>query len=276
MAINATGAWASSLPQAPAGAPKLRPLRGSHFVFPRDRLPIQHAVSWLHPKDARPIFAYPWQGAVVYGTTDLDHGDDRFDVARMTPVESAYLIDGLAYQFPELGLRASDAVATYAGVRPVVAGDRAVDPSAESRESAMWSSPGMVSITGGKLTTFRITARQVLAEASKQFPRLKPGPALPVFSSASENRDAQTSLTGTPYTWEGIRASARDEKVVHLADLMLRRTRLGLVARDGGAAFLERIGAICREELGWDDGKWMREERDYRALWQAQHAPVIA
>src|SRR5581483_4443938 len=178
--VNATGAWAAELPDEPVGAPRLRPLRGSHFVFPRDRLPIRHAVSWLHPQDARPIFAYPWEGAVVYGTTDLDHGDDALANVRMTPAESTYLLEGLAYQFPDLDLRASDAIATYAGVRPVVAGGKA-DPSAESRESAMWSAPGIVSITGGKLTTFRITARQVLLEASKQLPKLKPRRALPAF-----------------------------------------------------------------------------------------------
>ncbi len=294
--INATGAWASDLPGEPAGAPKLRPLRGSHFVFARDRLPIQHAVSWLHPKDARPIFAYPWEGAVVYGTTDLDHGDGALDNVRMTSEESSYLIEGLAHQFPDLNLRATDAIATYAGVRPVVAGGKA-DPSAESRESAMWSAPGIVSITGGKLTTFRITARDVLREAAKQLAKLKPRRALPAFMNASDTgdvrlfgrlgaaaqqvladlpRDEQVRIDGTPYTWAEIRWAARNERVVHLQDLMLRRTRLGLVTPRGGASLLPRIGAICREELGWDDTRWAREVQDYETVWQAQHAPVVS
>src|SRR5581483_2091399 len=106
-------------------------------------------------------------------------------------------------------------------VRPVVAGGKA-DPSAESRESAMWSAPGMVSITGGKLTTFRITARQVLREASAQLIKLKPRRALPAFMNASDTGDVrlfgrlgaaaqqllaevprqeQVSIDGTPYTW---------------------------------------------------------------------------
>jgi glycerol-3-phosphate dehydrogenase len=292
MVINATGAWASLLPDDVPGTPTLRPLRGSHFVFPRDRLPIRHAVSWLHPKDARPIFAYPWEGAIVYGTTDLDHEGTRFDAARMSPVESAYLIEGLAHQFPELRLQAADAIATYAGVRPVVASGKA-DPSAESRESAMWSTPGLVSITGGKLTTFRITARQALREASRQFGKLKPQRAARVFTGASHTGDArlfgrlgasaqrllselpkeeQSTIAGTPYTWAELRWAARHEKIVHLQDLMLRRTRLGLVTPQGGASLLPRVAAICREELRWDDAKWAQEERDYRALWQAQHS----
>jgi len=290
--VNATGAWAAELPDEPVGAPRLRPLRGSHFVFPRDRLPIRHAVSWLHPQDARPIFAYPWEGAVVYGTTDLDHGDDALANVRMTPAESTYLLEGLAYQFPDLDLRASDAIATYAGVRPVVAGGKA-DPSAESRESAMWSAPGIVSITGGKLTTFRITARQVLLEASKQLPKLKPRRALPAFMNASDTgnvrlfgrlgaaaqtmlaelpREEQVPIDSTPYTWAEIRWAVRNERVVHLEDLMLRRTRLGLVTPQGGAALLPRIATICREELGWDEARWTREAQDYQAVWQSQHA----
>src|SRR3546814_12244132 len=74
-------------------------------------------------------------------------------------------------QFPELCRRASDAPAVYAGVRPFVAGGHD-DPSRESRESAMWTSPGLIGITGGKLTTFRVTARQVLAAACSELPQL--------------------------------------------------------------------------------------------------------
>lgn len=292
--INATGAWADRLPGAPAGAPSLRPLRGSHFVFPRARLPLAHAVSWLHPRDARPIFAYPWQGATVYGTTDLDHGDTEVGAARMSAAESAYLIDGLAHQFPGLALTAADAVSSYAGVRPVVAGGKA-DPSAESRESAMWSSPGLVGITGGKLTTFRVTARQVLKEAARQVAELTPAAAQPMFAAAAvagqerlvgrlgaaaqkllaEMPPAeQAAIADTPYTWAELRWSARHERVVHLADLLMRRTRIGLVMAQGGAAILPRVGDICRDELGWSDARWTQEQQEYRDYWRRRHAPA--
>src|SRR5262249_15485259 len=154
--INATGAGAGQWSKGPP----LRPLRGSHFVFPRDKLPLRHAVSWLHPADRRPIFAYPWEGATLYGTTDFDHGAEPLERPRMPAVESRYLLEGLAYQFPGLGLHAADALSCYAGVRPVVSSGKK-DPSAESRESALWSNPGIVNLAGGKLTTFRVTARQV-------------------------------------------------------------------------------------------------------------------
>jgi glycerol-3-phosphate dehydrogenase len=268
MTINATGAW----PDASANAPALRPLRGSHFVFPAAKLPVQHAVSWLHPVDGRPIFAYPWQGVSLYGTTDLDH-TGSLESPRMTPDEATYLLDALGAQFPGLALTAHDAIATYSGIRPVVAGGKG-DPSAESRESAMWSGPGTVGITGGKLTTFRVTAREVLTEAAKQVPRLAPAADGPVIGEAPTPAPGD-AIAGTPFTWGALQASARDEYVVHLEDLMMRRTRLGLVAEGGGASLLAEVKRVCAPELGWDDERWANEERDYLAYWQRQHAPVV-
>lgn len=289
--VNATGVWAAQLPGAPAGAPKLRPLRGSHLVFPPQRLPLRHAVSWMHPRDQRPIFAYPWEGAVVYGTTDLDHADD-LSAPRISAGEVEYLIEGLKRQFPHLNLTARDAISSYAGVRPVVDSGKA-DPSAESRESALWSGPGWVSITGGKLTTFRTTARDVLRQVAQQQPRFDPGADRPVFAAVIASKpsrlagrlgesaaslcglpaDEQAAIGTTPYSWAELRWAARHEAVVHLDDLMMRRTRLGLVTERGGEAYLPRILDICAQELDWNAARCADEAQAYRAYWQAQHAP---
>ncbi|HSW13189.1 MAG TPA: glycerol-3-phosphate dehydrogenase/oxidase [Solimonas sp.] len=290
MVISASGCWAAGLP----GAPRLRPLRGSHFVFPAQKLPIRQAVSWLHPRDRRPIFAYPWEGAVLYGTTDLDH-DGSLDQPRMSEAESEYLIDGLSHQFPALGLQAHDALSVYAGVRPIVDDGAPGDPSAASRESAMWSAPGLVGITGGKLTTFRVTARQALAAAAKQQPQLAPAAAASLFAASAGGgnvrlqgrlgpaavariaadfaAEACEPVGGTPFTWGELRWSLRQERVRHLADLLLRRTRLGLLLPQGGEAQLLRIGALCRAELGWDEARWQAERDAYREHWRRQHAP---
>ncbi|HKY89695.1 MAG TPA: glycerol-3-phosphate dehydrogenase/oxidase [Nevskiaceae bacterium] len=299
--VNATGAWTRQFAPATVAAPNLRPLRGSHFVFPRERLPITHAVSWLHPRDHRPIFAYPWEGAVVYGTTDLDHDPRQLTAPRVTDDEAEYLFEGLAQRFPTLKLSRADAISTYAGVRPVVAGG-AASPSAESRESALWSSPGLVSITGGKLTTFRVTARHVLAEAAKQLPRCAPQADAPAFDPASPPqmpgidaavlrrlagrfgaacarlldetpRDELVPIGDTPFTWAELRWSARYEQVHRLEDLLLRRTRLGLVCRDGGDEHLPRIRAIVQRERGWDDARWDAEEAAWHTAWLERHAP---
>lgn len=269
LVIQATGA-ATGLA---AGAPVLRPLRGSHFVFPASRLQVGRAVSWLHPADRRPVFAFPWCGATLYGTTDLDHGDESVQDARMSRAEADYLLTGLAHQFPELKLTADDAVSSYAGVRPVVAGGKQ-DPSAESRESALWSRPGLVGIAGGKLTTFRVTAKEVLREAARQLPRLKPQPVPAMFAKAPDDE----LLPDDAALWHGYRLSdlrraARSEQVVHLDDLLLRRTRIGLVEARGGQDLLTQLFPVCCEELGWDEKRWDGEVSRYRDLWQRRHAP---
>jgi glycerol-3-phosphate dehydrogenase len=299
LVVNATGAGARQFAPATAGAPSLRPLRGSHFVFARERLPITNAISWLHPRDRRPIFAYPWEGAVLYGTTDLDHDARAMDVPRMTIEESEYLIEALRLRFPGATLAAGDALSTYAGVRPVVAGG-ADTPSAESRESALWSAPGIVSVTGGKLTTFRVAARQVLAEAARQVPELAPRQAAPLFEPGCENEPRARRLDGrfgsnaaqrlraeadaeslhplgtTPYSLAELRWSAAHEQVVHLEDLLLRRTRIGLVSIEGGRAHLPAIRAAVQTVLGWDDARWAAEEAAYLATWRNRHAPPMA
>jgi glycerol-3-phosphate dehydrogenase len=244
-------------------------------------------VSWLHPRDRRPVFVYPWEGVALLGTTDVDHPADT--ALRMSPAEAGYLMEALAHQFPQQSLSLSDAIASTAGVRPIVAGGKA-DPSAESRESAIWSSPGWVGITGGKLTTFRITALQVLQAAARQIsippaPGTGPEPAADRWAARYGEgfRDWETAVASpaerepipaTPYRWSELRWAARAEQVVHLDDLLMRRLRLSLLLPSGGAALLDRIGTICREELVWDEPRWQQERARYLRVWSALHAVV--
>ncbi|MGH8453159.1 MAG: glycerol-3-phosphate dehydrogenase/oxidase, partial [Nevskiales bacterium] len=169
--INASGSWADRVRGQIGAAPRLRPLRGSHLVFPYHRLPVAQAVSLFHPQDRRPVFVFPWEGAVIVGTTDLDHAGDLDQEPVISAGEADYLMHALHYQFPALNVQLEHAIASYCGVRPVIAGGHA-DPSKESREFALWDEEGLLTITGGKLTTFRTTALQVLRAARRQLPAL--------------------------------------------------------------------------------------------------------
>ena len=296
--INASGSWADKLRGQIDAMPRLRPLRGSHLVFPYHRMPVAQAVSLFHPQDHRPVFVFPWEGVVIVGTTDLDHAEDLDHEPLISDAEAAYLMRALQHQFPGLGLKLAHATASYCGVRPVIAGGHA-DPSRESREFALWNEAGLLTVTGGKLTTFRTTALQVLRAARKQLPALS---ALrddaPIFDASAASHPDRTGLDAATlrrlhgrygaaadrlladaqpadlerigdsvYRWAELRWAAEHEAVVHLQDLLLRRTRIGLVLSQGGTSLLPRIRECCQSLLGWSDARWAEEEADYRDVW---------
>jgi glycerol-3-phosphate dehydrogenase len=166
--VNATGAWADRWRAPVGGAARLRPLRGSHLLFPAWRLPVAQAVSYAHPNDGRPVFAYPWESVTLVGTTDVDHPDDLDAGARISPREADYLLAWARHVFPALDLQMSDVHATFAGVRPVIGSGKS-DPSAESRDHACWEERGLLTVTGGKLTTFDAVACDALSTLRPRF-----------------------------------------------------------------------------------------------------------
>ncbi|QYG03554.1 glycerol-3-phosphate dehydrogenase/oxidase [Massilia sp. NP310] len=321
--VNATGAWSDLLGGAAGGeaggkaggkagstkpdrAPRLRPLRGSHLVLPARRLPLAQAVSLLHPADSRPVFAFPWEGVTLVGT-DADHEQGLNTEPRITRPEFDYLMAALHAQFPQLGLSEQDVVATFAGVRPVIDGGQLGAPSSEKRDHFVWSEPGLVSVAGGKLTTFRAIALDVLRHVSQQLPgwqlRAERGPVfarvsvparhdLPpgVLRRLAGRYGAQAKplllaarkgelecIPGTQTLWAELRWAARSEQVYQLDDLLLRRTRLGIQLPNGGLDQMTRIRAICQPELGWDDARWEAQERRYLAEWGKQYGvPPVA
>lgn len=289
--VNATGPWADGLRAEIGGSARLRPLRGSHLLFPFARLPLAQAFTLFHPQDKRPLFAFPWQGASLVGTTDIDHRDWPGQPARMGDGEADYLIAALAHYFPSLALTRADALSAYAGVRPVVASG-AASPSAEPRERALWLENGLLSVTGGKLTTYRHTALEALRALADRLPALgRLDASTPILEGAGSGRLAGrygaaaaqmraqfpagefAPIAGTDYSRAELRWSTRHEAVTNLADLLLRRTRLGLLLPGGGVDLLEEIADLCREELGWDRQRWAGERAAYLDHWQRQHAP---
>lgn len=291
--INATGAWADGLRGAVQGKPMLRPLRGSHLVIPFWRLPVAQAISLIHPADGRPVFFYPWEGITLVGTTDLDHPGDLQTEAGITQAEVDYLLLAINDQFPGLKITSNDISATFAGVRPVI-DDGSGDPSRAGRDHVVLDEAGMITLTGGKLTTFRLMAEDALAlaapHAGKQFERIdapvfRPAaPMNPRWQAAARNRlgarygaDAARLtagaseatfdlIPGTTTMWLELAIAARFEAIVHLDDLLLRRTRLGILLPCGGLDHLNRIADIVRPELAWPDERWDSEVERYRSI----------
>ena len=165
--INATGCWAEVLHPSPEPNRHLRPLRGSHLVFPNEALPIPQGFGFIHPVDKRSVFVVPWEGAVLVGTTDLDHKEILSKEPTITEAEVNYLMEGIQAIFPSLNISLENCMAAFAGVRPVLSEDDR-PPSEESREHVVWVDRGLVTVTGGKLTTFRRLAWDAI-KAAKPF-----------------------------------------------------------------------------------------------------------
>jgi glycerol-3-phosphate dehydrogenase len=118
--VNATGVCADVLRSRLKAPPRMRPLRGSHLIFPAWRLPVAQALCFIHPADSRPVFIFPWMGITVVGTTDVDHLDNLQEEPAISPDETAYLMAAVEAQFPRLNLTLEDVISSFAGVRPVI------------------------------------------------------------------------------------------------------------------------------------------------------------
>ncbi|MDT9001483.1 glycerol-3-phosphate dehydrogenase/oxidase [Paucibacter sp. APW11] len=309
--INATGAWADGLRQQQGLSPRLRPLRGSHLLLPAWALPVSEAVAFAHPDDGRPVFALPWLGATLVGTTDLDHRESLDREPGISRAEFDYLLRALQHQFPSLDLGEQQVLSTWSGVRPVLASGQDLAPSEETREHFIAEEAGLITVTGGKLTTFRASALQALRLASRRVPALAmltalDGPSTaPVFAAATlatrrrllqdrrlgaalaqrwldlygeqalalqalvdERGAAELQPLGPPApsrpVWGELRHACRSEAVEHLDDLLLRRSRLGLLMPEGAAELLPRLRLLCAEELHWSDSRWALEAQRYQ------------
>jgi glycerol-3-phosphate dehydrogenase len=296
----ATGAWAERL--RPSDAPRqLRPLRGSHLLLPSWRLPVAQAFTFLHERDRRPVFVFPWEGATVVGTTDLDHQDDLDQSASISVDELDYLLAACTQQFPGAEIVAADVLSTWSGVRPVVGRAASeLKPSSETREHVLWQERGCVTLAGGKLTTFRPQAIEVLKACAGMLGRPFSDEAAPVFApvpplpipqlgasqwrrlAGRHGRDLPRlakllaelgagSVGNTDTLWAELVFACETEMVLHLDDLLLRRTRLGLLLARGGEEHFAAIRRLCQPRLGWDDARWQQELQQYRALWQRHH-----
>jgi glycerol-3-phosphate dehydrogenase len=293
--INATGAWTDVLRMQVGGSAHIRPLRGSHLIFPSWRLPVAQAVSFLHPFDHRPVFIFPWENVTLVGTTDVDYTDSLDDEPKISPYEVAYLMAAVEYQFPSLCLTLEDVLSTYAGIRPIISSGK-IDPSAESRDHCIWEEHGLYSVSGGKLTTFRLIALDALKAVRNRLTDLpEPKQNTPVLNQVDQQlpgcgnlgdacrrrllgrygSDALAvvnvahpgeieTIPGTDYLWVELRWAARSEGVCHLEDLLLRRTRLGLILPSGAESILLVVKQICQAELQWTDSQWKQEVTNYR------------
>ena len=297
--INATGPWSDQVRDGLDLRPMLRPLRGSHLIFSQQKLPLKAAVTMLHPRDNRALFAIPWENRTMIGTTDLDHDHVR-DETGICQEETDYLLEAAQHAFPNYPVTTSDIISTFAGLRPVI-NTHAPTPSKESRAHAYWDEDGLVTIAGGKLTIFRIMAADVLNFCRSRLPltpkfhheapcfihphledveqRSDPnwqmmagrlGKDVNAFFENSDPKDLQP-IEDIPELWAELPWAAKNEAVVHLDDLLLRRVRIGLLFPNGGLDHIPRIRSLVQQPLGWSDGIWKTELTRYQKIWHENY-----
>lgn len=252
--VNATGAWADRTratvlgllqPGTPDPPRVLRPSRGTHLVYPA--LTQGHGLVSI-AGDGRVLFVVPFAGRSLVGTTEVEVGSPPSDGERRpSPDEIRYLAREVSRLVPAAAH--THPIAVYAGVRPLAAAEEGVGEA--SREHRIADDGALLTIVGGKYTTFRVMARDVLALAAARLRREVPAdtsealPA-PLADAASDEAFAEHAIA---HEW------ARS-----LDDLLRRRGPRGL-SDDRGLAAARRMAPVLGRALGWDAAR-EREEID--------------
>lgn len=303
--VNASGPWTDS-PRAKLGLPnRIQKQRGSHLIFDHNRLPIREAITLFHPVDRRAMFALPWEGTTLIGTTDIKH-DPELEENDQEPYASQheidYILTAIDFLFPSLSISEKDILSSFAGLRPIIHSG-SDSPSKASRAHQVWNENGMITITGGKLTTFRLMAHQAVVAAiseigqsqlPKKLTRMIPEqrviesdkldlPSLEYLTGRYGQHTSQlidespkedlSPIDSLPNIWAEVHFAVRHEGIVHLDDLLLRRVRLGLLLPEGGMKYLPKIRRIIQAELGWSNQRWNKEKKTYQEIWRKYYSP---
>src|SRR6266545_1343098 len=291
--VNATGVWADQIRPdellTEEEIPKIRPSRGSHVTLSTDDLEIGTAACIVPAGADRTIFALPWCGRVLVGTTDNDY-EGEIDHVPPSGDDVGYLLDALNGYFGT-SIGRADLTGAYGGVRPLISSGDPKKSVDISRKAELYeTSSGMLTITGGKLTTFRRMAAQVVDRIVQREGReaesrtddiplgmpardedLKTDVDLPegatdqlafryghaarqVLDLCEQRPELAAPITdGRPDLLAEAVIAARHEQARSVADVLLRRTRLGLLAAPQlrGAESVVTVAETLGAELDW-------------------------
>jgi glycerol-3-phosphate dehydrogenase len=298
--VNATGVWVDRLQalEQPGRAPVVQPSKGVHVVVPRERLPLR-AASVLLPSrqgDGRSMFAIPYGEQTILGTTDTPY-DGALEDLSLTGADLEYVLAAGNDVFRR-GLTAEDVLGAWAGARPLIR-----DPASAAmkdvsrRHTLIEGSGGLLTITGGKLTTYRRMARDVVDRIverdgrkarcrTDQIPLTGTRPLEQVRSEvvaaaaglgldervadrlvrqhgerahevlslvAGDPELGQVLSPSAPHVVAEVVHAARAEGAVALEDVLSRRMRLSLQAKDAGLPAAPLAARLLADETGRDD-----------------------
>lgn len=288
--VSAAGPWTDDVRRLEEAGlePSVRGSRGAHIALPRARLGNRGAVTMLHPADGRVLFALPAGDQAIVGTTEIPttSGDRE---PRASREEVQYLLAAANAYFPEAAVTETNVIAAWAGIRPLAATLAGEDVGAASREHTIARGPhGVIHVTGGKLTTYRAMAEQVvdfiareggersrgtalpggeaslhttLAEASASIPDEGLGQRL-VHAHGTRWREVWSPVTARPSLGERvhpshpltaaeIRYAVGREMAMTLGDLLIRRTHAAFELPDQGRALADAVAPVMAGLLHW-------------------------
>jgi glycerol-3-phosphate dehydrogenase len=311
--INATGVWADRIrPEelhSEAEVPRIAPSRGTHIAVSHTDLPLV-AGAIVPAGEGRSIFALPWLGRSLLGTTDNNYAGE-IDHVRPDPADIDYLLDA-TNSFFGTSLGGADLVGAYAGVRPLISSGDSRKSVDISRKAELYeTSSGLITITGGKLTTWRRMAKLAVDRLveregrdapcrTQEIPLGQPvdPDALPrvdgvspeaypalaarygfaaeqVLAVAAEHPQlARPIVEGQPDLLAEAPFSAQREQALSVGDVLLRRTRLALLAAPAlklpASSVPRRVAEALAGPLGWDPSRIETEVERWRQEAEAE------
>src|SRR5437763_85005 len=292
--VNATGAFTDNLRRKadPAVEPMIAPSQGIHLVFKSEFLPGNSAIMVPHTSDGRVLFAIPWHGHVLVGTTDTPVSSAELEPVAMEH-EIEFILTTAAEYLAKSPTR-DDVLSMFAGVRPLVKGEGAVSTAALSRDHVIHiDSSGLMTICGGKWTTYRHMAEDCVDQAATLAQlreracvtrdlRIhgfssgpKPGGPLAMYGSDAEKIRALLEKNPAlgerlhpehPYVKAQVVWAAREEMARTVEDVLARRTRALFLNASAALEMAPAVAELLASELGWTDQTKVSQLSDSRAV----------
>lgn len=298
--VNATGVWIDRLREG-GRRTSVRPTKGVHVVLRSSRLGNHGALVLQGTRDGRTMFVVPQGPVTVVGTTDTDYAGDWERVVP-TADDVAYILETLNETFPRAPLRPGDLVSAYAGLRPLVRPRRTRARESDiSRAHEVYEDPdGLVSVAGGKLTTMRAMAEDVVDRVVRRLGRQDravtkqrrlgpPADATQEFIEAgfdagaaahlgarhdpatvrpwlADPRGRERIVPALPYLWLEVPAAVESGMAMTLPDVMVRRLGIFYEAQDQGLGVCREVATRMAALLDWDVARVEAEIAEYERL----------
>ncbi len=264
--VNATGPWRLNLERRwPQHRAQRRGSKGVHIALPQETIGNHGALTILHPDDGRVMFILPSGKFTIVGTTDT-WTDETPEEVRASTDDIRYLLRAASAYFPDAQVTEDNVVSAWAGIRPLADWDPDKNPSEFSREHRInRNGAGMITVSGGKLTTYRAMAQEIVDFVEHELGRKPtkcataevalPGAERPQRIAALLKSDPAAGVCivpHLPYTIADLRYGIENEMALTLSDLLMRRTRIAFETPDHGVGVAAAVAAAVSGVASWD------------------------